>query len=83
MGHLSPKIAVKTLSWTFGLISPAHWPGKALGVGPGSEAEYAHSLALSHSFISQSICGAGMREYDAHTGKCVYLGLEGHSKSKP
>lgn len=82
MGHLSPKIAVKTHSWTFGLVSPAHWPGKALGVGPGCEGEYAHSLALSHSFISQSISGAGMREHDAHTGKCEYLGLEGHSESK-
>lgn len=83
MGHLFPKTAVKTLSWTFGLVSPAHWPGKALGVGPGSEAEYTHSLALSHSFISLSISGAGTREHDAHASKCKYLGLEGHRESEP
>lgn len=80
---MSPKIAVKTLSWTFGLVSPAHCPGEALGVGPGREAEYTRSLALSHSFISQSISGAGMYEHDAHTGKFEYLGPEGLGESEP
>lgn len=83
VGHLSPKIAVKTLSWTSGLVGPAHWPGRALGVGPGSEAEHAHSLALSQSFILKSISGAGVHDRDAHTGKRAYLGLEGHGESEP
>lgn len=68
VGSFVPKIAVKTLSWTFGLVSPAHWPGKALSVDPGSEAEYAHSFVLSHSFSSQSISGAWTCGHDAHTG---------------
>lgn len=55
MGHLFPKIDVKTLSWTFGLVSPVDWPGKALGVGPGSEAEHTH-------LVIPSPCRASVRQ---------------------
>lgn len=46
-GSSVPK-TVRTRRWTFGLVSPAHWPGKVRGVGPGSEVGYAHSSVSSH-----------------------------------
>lgn len=65
-GVICPKSRVNTLSWTFGLVSPTHWPGKALGGGAGSEVECAHSTLFGHSFTSQSISRAGVREHEEH-----------------
>lgn len=74
-GVICPQNSMDTLSWTFGLVSPAHWPGKALGGGPGSEAECAilspHRASAGQGCVNTKCTGM------LDTGKWAYLGLVG------